>query len=262
MKNKEGANGCLVFLAIAFGLIFWQITIVLILSVILQAIIRNFQNQAYSEYATKWEKNHALTPCVYGGRYGFIKGVAVKGDKLTLSIKPIRSLLPNSTEAPDNYTIKIRGGSVNQSIRKLFKNNSIEFLYGVSVELSAIESALKCQEQLTWCIETMNALVKMSDQIDRGLSLAEGNPLLEPSIPAMTNAKAKITNESITINNAREFSLDTLKDLIDYLSVPAELRQLSEITELESLISLRHDDLQASYNELIEFNSEYIKLIS
>ena len=77
----------------------------------------------------------------------------------------------------------------------------------------------------------------------------------------MEFAKAKITNESLSITKAKEFSLDTLKDLVDYLSVPEELRQLSEITELESVISIRHDNLRASFNELLEFNNEYVKLI-
>ena len=101
----------------------------------------------------------------------------------------------------------------------------------------------------------------MSDQIDRALSLAPGNPLLEPSVPAMKAAKARINDESFSIIEAKEFSIDTLKDLIDYLSVPEELRQPSGITELASTIAIRHDDLRSSFNELLEFNNEYVKLI-
>ena len=132
---------------------------------------------------------------------------------------------------------------------------------GVSVELSAIESALKCHEQLEWCIESMKSLVMMSDQINHALSVADGNPLLEPSLPAMEKAKSKITEESFSITKAKEFAFETLKDLIDYLSVPEELRQPSVIKELNITISIRHDDLKSSFNELLQFNNEYIKLL-
>ena len=261
MANKTDASGCFVFLTIVVGLVFWQVSLILISISIIIAIVISLQNQGFSEYARKWEKIHVLSPCVYKGQYGFIEGVTVDGGHITMSIKPIRTLLPNSSISSDTFSTKISTGSFQHAMRQLFKQNSIEYLQGVSVELSAIESALKCHEQFIWCVESMNALVKMSDQIDRALSLAHGNPLLEPSVPAMEFAKAKITNESLSITKAKEFSLDTLKDLVDYLSVPEELRQLSEITELESVISIRHDNLRTSFNELLEFNNEYVKLI-
>ena len=78
----------------------------------------------------------------------------------------------------------------------------------------------------------------------------------------MEAAKARITDESFSITEAKEFSLDTLKDLIDYLSVPAELRQPSTLSDLDIMISVRHDDLRSSFNELIEFNNEYVELIN
>ena len=152
-------------------------------------------------------------------------------------------------------------GVFRQAMNQLFRQNSISFLQGVSVDLSAIQSALKCQEQLAWCNEYMTALVKMSDQIDRALSLAHGNPLLEPSVPAMEAAKARITDESCSLVEAKEFSFEALKDLIDYLSVPEELRQPSGITELASTIEIRHDDLRSSFDELLAFNNEYVKLL-
>ena len=225
MTSKNNTSGCLVILAIVFGLVFWQISLVLICFAIVIAAASYLQNQVHAEDANRWEKSHRASPCVYLGRYGFIDGVAVDGNRITLSIKPIRALLPGSSEASETFTSKIADGSFKHAMRQLFKINSISILEGVSVELSAIESALKCQEQFAWCVESMNALVKMSDQINRALSLASGNPLLEPSIPAMEAAKARITDESFSITEAKEFSLDTLKDLIDYLSVPEELRQ-------------------------------------
>ena len=261
MATNNNASGCLVILAIAFGLAFWQVSIVLICIAGVIATVVYLQGQVNLDDANKWLKHHRSWPCIYSGQYGFVDSVGVEGKKITLSIKPVRALLPNSSAPFDTFTIKIADGSFQQSIRQLFKQNSIEFLQGVSVELSAIQSALKCHEQLAWCYESMNALVKMSDQIDRALSLAPGNPLLEPSVPALEAAKARITDESFRIIEAKEFSLDTLKDLIDYLSVPEDLRQPSGITELASAISIRHDDLRTSFDELLAFNNEYVKLI-
>lgn len=250
------------FLVIIGALAFWPISLILLMIYAIIALISNLQSTAFSESADKWEKAHSSAPCVFEGKYGFIEGAAVNGNKLTLTIKPILALLPGSLAKSENYTIEITDGSLICSMHRLFKRNSIEILRGVSVELSAIESALKCHEQFAWCVEAMNILIKMSDQIDRALRLAPGNPLLEPSVPAMEVARRKITDESSSICKAKEFALETLNDLIDYLSIPSELRQLSEITDLESIVSVRHDDLRTSFDELLAFNNEYVKLMS
>lgn len=261
MAAKTDASGCFIFLTIVVGLVFWQVSLVLIFIGLAIAFFGALQSKTYGEHADKWANLHNGSPCSYGGKYGFIEGVGVDGNKVTLSVKPVCALLPRSSISVDSFSTKIVDGSFQHAIRQLFKQNSIEFLQGVSVELSAIESALKCYEQLQWCVESMNSLVKMSDQINHALSVADGNPLLEPSIPAMESAKSRITNESFNIINAKEYALETLKDLIGYLSVPEDLRQPSVISELDITISIRDDDLKSSFNELLQFNNEYVKLL-
>lgn len=261
MASKSSASGCFIFLTIIIGLVFWQVSLILIVIGIIVAFLGSLQSQGYSEYANKWGKIHIGNPCSYSGQYGLIENISVDGNKIIISIKPIRSLLPESALPLDTFSCKFVEGSFPKTIRKLLKTHIIVILQGVSVELSAVEAAIKCQEQFAWCVESMNSLVKMADQINRALSLAAGNPLLEPSIPAMENALARITDESFNITQAKEFSLETLKDLIDYLSVPEEFRQPSTMTELDNLILGRHDDLRDSFNELLEFNNEYIKLL-
>ena len=260
MASQADASGCFIFLTIVMGLVFWPVSLILILVVITVAFIGFLQGQAYSEYASKWEKLHASNPCVYSGKYGFISGVKTEGINIKLTIRPIDDLLDSSPEKIKTFSTKIIDGSFQHSMRQLFKQNSIEFLHGVSVELSAIEAALKCQQQLAWCLKAVNHLVKMSDQIDHALSIAIGNPLLEPSIPAMEIAKERITHESFRITQSREFSQETLEDIIEFLSVPEELRQATGVSELDTLISSHHDDLRSSFNELLEFNNEYVKL--
>ena len=261
MATKTDASGCFIFLTILVGLVFWQISLALLFLGIVIAFFGALQNQNHKEHADKWEKMHNGSPCAYEGKYGFIEGTRLDGNKIILSIKPVSSLLPGSSAASDSFSIKIVDGSFQHAMRQLFKQNSIEFLQGISVELSALESALKCQEQFHWCIESMNSLVKMSDQINHALSIAYGNSLLEPSIPSMESAKSRITDESFSIAKAKEYAFETLKDLIDYLSVPEELRQPSVISELDITISMRHDDLKSSFNELLQFNDEYVKLL-
>jgi len=261
MAAKDQATGCFVILTVVFGLAFWPITLAIIFIASVAFAVGYFQNRIYVDEANKWLKSRRSWPCIYTGRYGLLDSIKVEAGKIKLSIKPVKALLPESSVPVDTFAVKITVGSFQHSIRLLLKQNSIEFLQGVSVELSAIESALKCQEQLTWCLDSMNALTKMCDQINRALSLAPGNPLLEPSVPALEAAKARITDESFRITEAKEYSLETLKDLIDYLSVPEELRQPSGITELASTIAIRHDDLRSSFDELLAFNNEYVKLI-
>ena len=260
MASQMDASGCFIFLTIVMGLVFWPVSLMLIFIGLIMSLIGFFQDQTYSEYASKWEKLHVSNPCAYSGKYGFISGVKTEGNSIKVFIRPVDDLLHPSPETVNTFSTKIVDGSFQHSMRQLFKQNSIEFLHGVSVELSAIEAALKCQQQLAWCVKAMNHLVKMSDQIDHALSFAIGNPLLEPSIPAMEIAKERITNESFRITQAREFSQETLNDIIEFLSVPEELRQVTGVSDLDTLISSRHDDLRSSFNELLEFNNEYVKL--
>jgi len=261
MAAKAEGTGCFIFLAIIIGIVFWQFSLAIVFVGAIVFVFGTFQSQVYSDQAKNWGDMHALSPCIYGGKYGLIQNLSVEGYKVTISIQPIRALLPGSSEVSDTFTVKIIDGSLQSSIRQLFRLNSIQILQGVSVELSAIQSALKCQEQFHWCVESMASLVNMSDQINYALSVAAGNPLLEPSIPLMETAKSRITDESISITKAKEFSLKTLNDLIDYLSIPEEFRQPSTISELDTLITVRQNDLRSSFDQLIEFNNEYVKLI-
>ena len=261
MAKQSSSSGCFIVLVVFAGLVFWPITLVLIFIFLIAALLGSVQNQAYTEDAGKWQEAHNRKACVYSGKYGFIHELTVDNNKLLLSILPVRSLLPGSSGSIETFSIKIVDGSFRMSIHRLFAQNFIKILQGVSVELSAIETALKCQQQIAWCDESMNSLVKMSDHINNALFLAPGNQLLEPSIPRLEKAKARITEESFSITNAKEYSFKTLKDLIDFLSVPEELRQPSSITELDNLISIRHNDLKTSFQELLEFNREYEALI-
>ena len=261
MPAKTDAPQCFIFLTIIIGLVFWQISLVLAFVGIFIYTFNVYQSQFYSEYAEKWKKIYALSPCMYGNKYGLMQNLNVEGNKIILTIQPIRALLPGSSEASGTFTARIIDGSLPPSIRQLFKIHSIQILQGVSVELSAIQSALKCQDQFNWCVTSMASLASMSDQINYALSIATGNPLLEPSIPSMEIARARITDESCRITKAKGFSLKTLNDLIGYLSIPEELRQPSTLSGLDALITIRHEDLRSSFSELVEFNTEYVKLI-
>ena len=99
MTASNNASGCLAILAIAFGLAFWQVTIVLICIAVAVATVGYLQGQVNLAEANRWLSSHRSWPCIYSGQYGFVDGVSVEGKKITLSIKPVRALLP-SPSAP------------------------------------------------------------------------------------------------------------------------------------------------------------------
>ena len=126
--------------------LFLEVTIVLICITLIVATKLFLQGQVKVAEADRWLSSHRSWPYIYSGQYGFIDSISVniglKGIKLILSIKPVKMLLPESSAHLDTFTINIAGGSYQQAMNQLFRQNSINFLQGVSVELSAIQSAL------------------------------------------------------------------------------------------------------------------------
>ena len=77
MAAKNNVSGCLVVLAIFFGLAFWQVSIVLIcIAFIIWAIIY-LQSQVNLADANAWLKSHRLRPCTYSSQYGMVDGLSI-----------------------------------------------------------------------------------------------------------------------------------------------------------------------------------------
>ena len=82
MTANNNASGCLIVLAIFFGLVFWQVTIVLICIAVIIATVDYLQGQVNLDDANSWLKSHRSWPCIYSGQYGLVDGVSVEGKKL------------------------------------------------------------------------------------------------------------------------------------------------------------------------------------
>ncbi|MCB4411676.1 hypothetical protein FZZ92_07435 [Synechococcus sp. MU1611] len=262
MKKTIGLSNdfwLVVFICLLIAL--WPITLALGCAAAIILVLISISNGIHSGNARLWQKENSGKPCSYSGQFGFIERASHDGNKVTLSIMPIRALLPDSSPPLATYTTKFIEGSFQKTMNKLFKDNSIELLDGISVSLAAIESALKCQEHMIWCNRSLGSIGKMSKKVNQALQIADGNPLLEPSIPALEATKSRITSESSSLKKAKKFALETLSDLIEYLSVPEELRDPSMIGSLSDAIAIQNDELKKSFKELVEFNNEYIKLM-
>ena len=173
MASQMDASGCFIFLTIVMGLVFWPVSLMLIFVGLIVSLIGFFQDQTYSEYASKWEKLHVSNPCAYSGKYGFISGVKTEGNNIKLFIRPIDDLLHPLPEAVNAFSTKIVDGSFQHSMRQLFKQNSIEFFI-MFAELSA-RGSFECQQQLAWC--ESNESFSQDVRPDRSCRSTLGNPL-------------------------------------------------------------------------------------
>ena len=261
MKSENlGLSGCLFFLALFFVCLWWQVFLPLIVIGSMLTYFYSLKTQSNASSAKDWLVRHNSQPCCISGMHGIIDGLLSDAEGLTLLVRPIEVYREGCNPIPKSYSAKWIGWSFNQTLGALFKEHSVSILRGVSVEKTSIEAALRCQSELTWCINSLIDLTKMLDQVERALVLSNGNRLLEPSVPKFLEIKKRIAEEGLKIVTARDETSQMLEDIVEYLSVPVELRQSTEIDVYGYEASARFIELKSSFNFLVDFNEAYINL--
>lgn len=261
MAQNKGSAGCLIAIGIFISLVFWQIALPLIVIFFLVVLFGTWQAQGKALLAKEWTRRNRKKPCQVFGDHGLIDGLKSDAENLTLLFRPIEKFYSGGELPQKSYSIKWINVSLDQTIDALFKLYSVSILKGVSVEKTSIETALHCESELAWCINSLAVLTKMSDQIERALVLSKGNRLLEPSIPNFLEIKKRITEEGAKIVKARDKTSQMLEDIVEYLSVPAELRQSVEIDAYGHEVSARYVELKSSFDFLVDFNDTYTRLL-
>lgn len=142
----------------------------------------------------------------------------------------------------------------------LLKANGIEILNDLSVESKAVKSLVDHYEQAVWMYTAVEQLEDALRGIDSTLSAADGNELLEPSIPGLVKAKSDLNEELAKLQNAQSESSSQLKKLIDFLAVPKNVRPILnyEVDDLCKHVDL--SGLKDSCSQVVELNEAYVRL--
>ena len=92
------------------------------------------------------------------------------------------------------------------------------------------------------------------------LAKANGNELLEPSIPRLQEALGSCDGQRSTLNQHIHVSVNTSKKLFDFLAVPDGVRSIINF-DIETLIDFSaFRDLEDSFNEVVAINDAFREL--
>ena len=145
-------------------------------------------------------------------------------------------------------------------LNQLLEKHSINFVNRLSVEEKAMRSALTCIDEIEWGQDALAQLEKLTNDLSKTLAVAPGNPLLEPSIEQLNNARARYLSEYDSIDKALDESKEILTDLAEYLSLPASIKPVITFDEISLGRQNQLKALKESFREVIELNNAYVDL--
>ena len=227
--------------------------------------------QYLKQQSASWTSRHRSRVCRYADKHGFI-------ESLTLSEKPRSELKLNmkildaneydvffksvDLPLPKLSKILLEEQSFATAIRKYLKSLGVEFANEISVEHEAMRSAEGWMNELHWSREALKTLSQMDTDLKATLQMAPGYKLLESSIPAMEDAQKRTQSEYVDVKKVMNEATDILRQLVEFLSIPASIRGVLSFDKTYFYDADRHKELRQSFDNVVLLNNTYRDLCS
>ena len=258
------------FLALMLGVVGRMLVIVLIVlsGVLVFLMVRlafYFNLNQITKAADRQFSGHV---CKFNQCYGVIKSIRVKRNRDNKTYILVRIVWVN--DWPNPSLPYGRDFQYNEDSRRLnppvvLGKINTRFLarHGIViendqlVEAKATKVSIECLRGVKWSNEKLWELKKILPPLEQTLAKAQGNELLEPSIPKLEKALRDFSREASKLRNARDSFLLKLYKIHDFLSVPADLKPIFEL-DVDSLLD--HEDftkLEQSFEEVVQLNDVY-----
>jgi hypothetical protein len=127
----------------------------------------------------------------------------------------------------------------------------------LSLEYRATQASFDCHQEAAWAKGSLNKLEKLIQSINEGLARANGNELIQPSVPRMEKALQEIQAEKEKILLYRLDCLQKLEKLHDFLSLPVAVRPLLDGDIDVFSPGLRGVDIKETYNDVLLLAEAY-----
>ncbi len=279
-QSSSSASGCatlLILVAVLLLLAFWQVVVVLAVVAgalgLVIAVLLQHQHQRMRQLVQAAERRVRNDPCQLRDRFGVVEAITLGPDLTPLRIE-IRcrtihastvdgssSLLSAEPESislsPPSDPQQLRGGS---GTARWLAAGGITLLDELSVEAKAVKAAMECLRERQWTSQSIAQLEQLRRSLIDTLAKAEGNELLEPSIPQLQEALAAFGEEGRKLQQAHEQAEVMLRKLHDFLSVPAAIRPILTF-DLDRLFdSHRLAELEQSFAEVVALNDAFRQL--
>jgi len=211
----------------------------------------------------------AGSPCRYQGRLGLVDGAVVQGPLLTPQVMVrLIQFEPGSDWRQMQLDVVFlpppRGLSRFTSSRAwlaYLEGVGIALLPELSVEAKATTAAVDCMRQARWSEQAIDRLEGLLQPLTQTIRCAEGNELLEPSIPQLEKARSTFLAERRKLRSAHAEALAMLENLREFLSVPEAIRPILNFELDELLDPQRFNDVRQSYEEVVLLQETYRQLV-
>lgn len=267
-----GCGTLLGLMALGFVLAYWPLFLALaVLVLLVYALAAQGQQQRQRELkalVAAADRRIRHDPCRVRERFGVIESITLTGDLFTPRLDILCQMLtgPSSQLKMEELRISLSPPAEPQRLRSAtglaswLGSGGITRLDDLSVEAKATRAAMECLREQTW---TRDALVKLGGlriSLLETLAKAEGNELLEPSIPQLQQTLQALQQEKEALQQAHHSAGEMLRKLHDFLSVPDGIRPILNF-DLDQLFDpQRFSALEQSFSDVVLLNEAFRQL--
>lgn len=267
-----GCGTLLVLVAIGVGLTYWPVFLLLGLLVLIFAVVSASVMEANRkklkplvEIADRRVRHEA---CRVRERFGVVEAISLSADLATPGID-IRcrtiadeydQLLAQNVQISLSPPADAKQLGVTSGIKRWLDAGGIRLLEDLSVEAKATRAAIQCLREQAWAQEALGKLEGIKVSLADTLTKAEGNELLEASIPQLQKALRTFEAEEEKLQQARQSATEMVRKLHDFLSVPEAIRPILSF-DLDQLYDpQRFSELEQSFSEVVLLNDAFREL--
>ena len=150
--------------------------------------------------------------------------------------------------------------SSNLAFSRYLEYQGIEMVNDLSVEAKATKAAMTCLQEAEWARKSLGEIKDLIRSAKDTLAKAQGNELLEPSIPQLQEALSAFRAEGQKLNNYLDESVSMLRKLSDFLSVPEAIRPILSFNLDDLFDPSRFKELESSFEEVVTLNDVFHEL--
>jgi hypothetical protein len=272
MAQFSGCGCLLVLLALGVLLANWPLFLALVLLFLLlvfvtSAVLEHNMRQL-KQLVQQADRRVRNEPCRVRDHFGVIQSLSVAGDLATPGIEIRCRIVAGSGDqleakeecisfSPPTQPQQLRSVS---GITHWVKTGGITLLEDLSVEAKAARAAMECLRERAWSKNGLGKMEEIKTSVIHTLAKAEGNELLESSIPQLQEALRTFEAEHAKLQLAHDSADEMLRKLHDFLSVPDDIRPILNF-DLDQLYDpQRFADLKQSFSEVVLLNDTFREL--
>ncbi|MFM7550260.1 MAG: hypothetical protein ACKO8I_15620, partial [Cyanobacteriota bacterium] len=195
-------------------------------------------------------------------------GLLLAGDMAQPRIALTLELIDDGADAAELETIQrclnppavLSGLRSNSGVARFLQANGITMVGNLAVEARATRAALECLREVAWTRAALDTLRQLHQAAAQTLAKAQGNELLEPSIPQLEEALSAFETEAAKLQVALAESRGMVRKLHDFLQVPEGIRPILSFDLDPVFDPARLKQLEQSFDEVVLLNDAFREL--